>query len=226
MSPRSITRYLSVVIMLASVVAGLYWTVDGNEWTHGWAFLALFAIYANVLAIWLVKTRPDLYVERRSMAENIEPWDFWVVRFHGFLLLSILFVAALDSGRFKWSTIPVIVQVASWLGLLLVAVLIWHLMAVNDFLSSWVRIQDDRNQVVVTRGAYRFVRHPMYIAIIVSDVFVPLLLVSYWALIPGLLDILLIIYRTAREDRTLSLKLAGYREYSTAVRYRLIPGIW
>jgi len=66
----------------------------------------------------------------------------------------------------------------------------------------------------------------MYLAIIVSDVFVPLLLVSYWALIPGLLDVFVIVYRTAREDRTLFLKLAGYREYSDSVRYRLIPGIW
>jgi len=122
MSPRSIARYLSVVIMLASVVAGLYWAVDGKEWIQGWALLSCFAVYANVLAIWLVKTRPGLYVERRQMGENIEPWDFWVVRIHGCLVLSVLFVAALDSGRFNWSVVPVYVQIVSWFGLFLVEV--------------------------------------------------------------------------------------------------------
>jgi protein-S-isoprenylcysteine O-methyltransferase Ste14 len=32
--------------------------------------------------------------------------------------------------------------------------------------------------------------------------------------------------RTGLEDRMLQNGLAGYREYATRVRYRLIPGIW
>ena len=36
----------------------------------------------------------------------------------------------------------------------------------------------------------------------------------------------LIIIRTALEDRTLQAELTGYQEYARQVRYRLLPGIW
>jgi protein-S-isoprenylcysteine O-methyltransferase Ste14 len=49
---------------------------------------------------------------------------------------------------------------------------------------------------------------------------------SPWALIPGGLNALLIVIRTALEDRTLNEELDGYREYVGQVRYRLLPGVW
>jgi protein-S-isoprenylcysteine O-methyltransferase Ste14 len=56
--------------------------------------------------------------------------------------------------------------------------------------------------------------------------FVPLVLGSLWALIPGGMIAALFVYRTAREDRTLIEKLPGYREYAQHVRYRLLPYVW
>lgn len=188
--------------------------------------MSFFTIYIGALSVWLAKSNPELYAERSRAADNIEPWDNLVIRFHNLFLMAIIFVAALDSGRFGWSNVPYAVQIGGWFGLCLAAAMIWHVMAVNQFLSAWVRIQQDRNQFVVKQGAYRFVRHPMYLAVIVSAFSVPLLLSSYWALIPGLSLALLTTYRTAREDRTLIDKLSGYKEYTSAVQYRLIPGIW
>ncbi len=37
---------------------------------------------------------------------------------------------------------------------------------------------------------------------------------------------LLLILRTALEDRTLQAELPGYAEYARRVRYRLLPGVW
>ncbi len=219
-------RYFSGVVMLVSVAAGLFWLAGRWNWVQGWAFLIFFALFVNSLAIWLAKTNPDLYAERRRPAENVEPWDKWVVRCHSLFLLAMIGVAALDSGRFGWSEVPLVVQLVGWVGLFLAGAIIWHVMAINNFLSSWARIQEDRDQVVVTQGAYRWVRHPMYLAVIGSAVCVPLALASYWALIPGLLVTVVIIYRTAREDRMLIDKLSGYAEYKETTRYRLIPGIW
>lgn len=99
-------------------------------------------------------------------------------------------------------------------------------MAVNDFSSSWARIQSDRNQTVVTQGAYRWIRHPMYLAVIVSALSVPLVLDSYWALIPGILVVAVTVYRTVHEDRMLVSKLPGYESYTSIVRCRLFPGLW
>jgi protein-S-isoprenylcysteine O-methyltransferase Ste14 len=60
----------------------------------------------------------------------------------------------------------------------------------------------------------------------VANVAGPLALGSVWALIPGTLTTVLVVIRTALEDRTLQEELDGYREYAQRVRYRLIPGIW
>ena len=49
---------------------------------------------------------------------------------------------------------------------------------------------------------------------------------SLWSLIRGVLGALLLILRTALEDRTLLEELDGYEEYAQQVRYRLLPGVW
>jgi len=54
----------------------------------------------------------------------------------------------------------------------------------------------------------------------------PLLLGSWWALIPGGLIAILFVIRTALEDRTLRDELPGYADYAERVRYRLLPGVW
>ena len=59
-----------------------------------------------------------------------------------------------------------------------------------------------------------------------SALVIPLILGSWWALIPGGLAAILIILRTALEDKTLQAELPGYKEYTQETRYRLIPGIW
>jgi protein-S-isoprenylcysteine O-methyltransferase Ste14 len=37
---------------------------------------------------------------------------------------------------------------------------------------------------------------------------------------------LLLVVRTALEDRTLQEELPGYKDYARRVRYRLVPGVW
>lgn len=54
----------------------------------------------------------------------------------------------------------------------------------------------------------------------------PFLLDSWWTVIPaGVLAVVLVV-RTALEDRTLQEELPGYRAYADQVRQRLIPGVW
>ena len=121
---------------------------------------------------------------------------------------------------------PLLLQVLGGLGLILAGGVIWWTMTVNAYLSRWARIQGDRGQEVVTRGPYRYVRHPMYAAIILLALCVAMELGSWWALIPGTLIDVLFVVRTRLEDRMLHEELPGYREYANRVRYRLVPGIW
>lgn len=49
---------------------------------------------------------------------------------------------------------------------------------------------------------------------------------SLWALVPAGLGSLLLVLRTQWEDQTLQEELAGYKEYTQKVRYKLLPGVW
>jgi protein-S-isoprenylcysteine O-methyltransferase Ste14 len=89
-----------------------------------------------------------------------------------------------------------------------------------------VRIQADRGHKVVTTGPYRLVRHPAYAGLIVFMLASALALESLWALIPAAMVVVVLIVRTALEDRTLLAELPGYAEYAQRTRFRLLPGIW
>jgi len=136
-------------------------------------------------------------------------------------------VAALDVGRFHWSgDIPPALQATA---LVLFAlgggVTVWT-KAVNRFFSTVVRIQEERGHHVITAGPYRFVRHPGYVVGLVMLLASGVALGSWWSIIPMAVLALLLIRRTALEDRFLHEHLEGYREYACRVRYRLIPRIW
>jgi protein-S-isoprenylcysteine O-methyltransferase Ste14 len=61
---------------------------------------------------------------------------------------------------------------------------------------------------------------------ILFELAMPTLLASWWSLLAGGLCVILLILRTALEDRTLQAELTGYVDYARQVRYRLLPGIW
>ena len=73
-------------------------------------------------------------------------------------------------------------------------------MAVNPYLETGVRIQQDRGQRVFTSGPYRFVRHPVYVGVILNQFAAPQLLGSMWAYAPALAIVVLFIVRTAFES--------------------------
>jgi protein-S-isoprenylcysteine O-methyltransferase Ste14 len=78
---------------------------------------------------------------------------------------------------------------------------------------------------LATRGAYRLVRHPMYLAYVLSDIGYNL---QEWNFGTALLVIVgwaSLIYRIYAEERILS-QDSVWRNYVARARYRLIPGFW
>ncbi len=99
-------------------------------------------------------------------------------------------------------------------------------MLANPFFSAVVRIQRDRGQDVISKGPYRVVRHPGYLGMLLANLATPVVLDAPWTFIPiGVVAVLLVL-RTALEDRTLCSELTGYAEYARATRARLVPGVW
>jgi protein-S-isoprenylcysteine O-methyltransferase Ste14 len=196
------------------------------DWWRGWVFLGVFTLFSGLLFWRLYKVDPELARERNQPAEKAEPWDRAVMGVYSGVLLVLLVVCALDGGRFHWSPVPAWAQGVGWLLLVVTGSIVWHVMMVNAYLSSWARLQEERGQTVIRDGLYAHIRHPMYLGIILAFLGLPLALGSLWALIPGVIIMGLFVYRTYREDHMLQAGLPGYAEYAREVRYRLLPRIW
>jgi protein-S-isoprenylcysteine O-methyltransferase Ste14 len=144
-----------------------------------------------------------------------------------FLYLIPLVVAGLDRGRFGWTqNIPLAIKIAGLVVFILGNFLERCAISSNRYFSTFVRIQKDRGHQVVTRGPYRFIRHPGYAGAILSQLVLPIVLGSWLALIPAIIGGMGFILRTALEDRELIDHLDGYRQYSDEVRWCLLPGVW
>lgn len=135
-------------------------------------------------------------------------------------------ISGLDQ-RFHWSDIvPPAVIVAGLVAFAIGLGLHTWSMLVNSFFSTAARIQDDRGQRVISAGPYGIVRHPGYAGGILALFASGLALNSLLAIIPAVVLLVVIGYRTAIEDRMLRGELAGYADYALKVRFRLMPGIW
>lgn len=216
-------RFLPFVGGMAAI---LFSAAGRVTWLAAWLFVLLSGVYVVVLMVWFVTRTPDLLQERLRIASNVQPWDKFLNVIFAVLMIALWLTAGLDAGRWGRSTMPLAWQSIGVLGLIPAGGIIWWALAVNRYAARWARIQTDRAQSVVTSGPYRFVRHPMYAAVILLFISMALGLGSWWALIPaGSIGVIFVI-RTALEDRMLHEELAGYREYASQVRYRLVPRIW
>ncbi len=217
--------FLMAVSLRLLLGAMLFGSAGRIDWAMGWAFLVI-SLASGVAAFVVVD--PELIQERANMAAGGNRRDAVLASAGYVLSLPVtLVVAGLDAGRFGWSpSFPAAVQVvAAAVFVLGLAFLIWA-MLVNRFFSTFVRIQTERGHRVVSDGPYAYVRHPGYSGWIWSVMALPFWLGSLWAIIPALAGAFFIAARTLNEDRTLQEELSGYREYASAVRWRLLPGVW
>ncbi len=220
-------RLLVRLLLLFVILLGLLSLAAGRlDWIQAWAFSISFSAFLMYYGIWSLHNDPEQLAERSTIKPNVKGWDRIIMAIYTVLLFVLLIVAGLDGGRYHWAPASTGLQAAGWIACLLACALVFWTISVNTFLSRYVRIQDDRSQQAITRGPYRWIRHPMYLGVIILMLGVPLCLGSTWALLPGVLIVILYIIRTALEDKTLQAELQGYSEYCLKVRYRLIPGIW
>jgi protein-S-isoprenylcysteine O-methyltransferase Ste14 len=198
------------------------------EWWQGWVFIAVNVLMSAISRGLVAIKNPSLIKERASFtaSEGIKTWDKKLVPLVVYLPLLVMIVAALNL-RYAWQPqVPFWLQMLGLVGMVLGLALNTWAMVVNRFFSSVVRIQTDRGHIVVSDGPYRGIRHPGYASAILANLSFPFLLGSYWAQVPMVFVLVVIIIRTLLEDSTLQAELPGYRDYATRVRYRLLPGIW
>jgi protein-S-isoprenylcysteine O-methyltransferase Ste14 len=209
--------FLSVVLFLAA---------GRINWTWAWIFLGLYVLSVAINSAFLLRTNPETVAER-GRPKEMKDWDKIVSGLWGFAqFLAVPLIAGLDN-RFGWTReVGAIWHIAGAVIFAVGLAIFGWAMISNAYFSTAVRIQSDRGQTVCRSGPYRFVRHPGYTGANLQSLGAPILLGSWWGLVPGVVAVILMIIRTAIEDRTLQNELPNYQDYARHVRYRLAPGIW
>jgi protein-S-isoprenylcysteine O-methyltransferase Ste14 len=205
--------------------AVLFLSVGRWNWVMGWAFVIATTLWVGATALVVIPRNPELLAERLGPRKGAKTWDAVIMSIIGPALIACYIVAGLDV-RYGWTRISLPLQIIALIIVVLGYALIVWATAANPFFSLIVRIQQERGHTVAAGGPYRFVRHPAYVGGIAVYLATPVMLGSLWALIPGGLPAVLMIVRTALEDKTLQDELDGYKAYAVQVRYRLLPGIW
>ncbi len=224
---RGVVRW-AIREMMGLVMAGLILFLCAGrwDWIWGWAAVGILAFWVSSTALAVIPRHPQVLAERLGPRKDAKAWDTAIMSLVGVIVLAVYAVAGLDA-RYGWTVgFPTAAQI--WgviVALLGYGIVIWAT-AANAYFSPNVRIQKERGHTVVTSGPYRFVRHPGYVGSILAYLGTPILLGSWWAIVLGGITVLLMIVRTALEDKTLQAELPGYKEYSQCVRNRLLPGVW
>jgi protein-S-isoprenylcysteine O-methyltransferase Ste14 len=199
------------------------------RWPEGWIMVALFSVWAVFMGTYLIRHDPALLEERLALSlaqEGQKSWDKVFMIAALVVGLALLILPGLDAVRYRWTHIRWPFEALGFVGMIPCLALVFLVLRENTYLLRVVKIDRERGHHVITTGPYAYVRHPMYAAVIVMLVCMPVALGSLLSLIPAALLDILIVIRTHLEDRTLHDELPGYPEYAQITRYRLVPGLW
>jgi protein-S-isoprenylcysteine O-methyltransferase Ste14 len=222
---KTIARTLVFGVVQLVVLGLLLFLPAGTfEYWQAWVLVAL-AVSAWISGLYLLRTDPATLQGRTRGGPTAETRTVQKVAI-GALWLSLatmLVISALDH-RFGWSSVPTAISLA---GDVLVAVgLAVPVLVViqNSYAAATVRV--GAGQEVVSTGLYGLVRHPMYTGNVIMMVGIPLALGSCWGLVFVLPGLIVLAWRIRDEEKLLQENLAGYREYTQTVHYRLVPCMW
>ena len=188
----------------------------------GWLLMGLLFGPMFIAGLVMLAKSPEFLAKRLDVKEKRSAQQ-GVVKLSGLMFIAGSMVAGLDF-RFGWSNMPQAVTVVASVLFLLAYLLYAEVMRENAYLSRTIKVEE--GQTVVSTGLYGIVRHPMYMATLLLFLVMPLVLGSWWALIPFAFYPAIIISRLKDEEELLTRELAGYAEYKEKVRYRIIPFIW
>jgi protein-S-isoprenylcysteine O-methyltransferase Ste14 len=215
----ALTKYIMGFVLVGALLFFPAWTIN---YPGAWLFIALLFVPMLVMGIVLFAKAPAL-LEKRLNNKEKEKTQQGVIALSG-LMFPIGFVLSALDFRFGWSSVPLWLVIVASVLFLVGYGMYAEVMRENAYLSRTVEVQE--NQTVISTGLYGIVRHPMYLATLLMFLPLPLILGSFWGLIPFALYPVVTVIRILNEEKVLTDGLEGYAEYKTKVKYRLIPFVF
>jgi protein-S-isoprenylcysteine O-methyltransferase Ste14 len=212
-------RFIPGIIIISAL---LFLPAGSIKFWNAWLFMGVLFIPMLLVILYLVIRDPELLYKRMNTNEK-EKTQKKVVLLTSIVFLSAFIIAGMDY-RYEWSAIPMLLEILSAVIVLIGYILFYIVMRQNSYASRVVEIQE--KQKVIDTGLYGIVRHPMYFAAILIFMFMPLVLGSFFALIPLLIFPFQMATRMKNEEEILEKGLEGYIEYKKKVRYKIIPFLW
>ena len=188
----------------------------------GLLFLCLLFVPMLIMGIVMLARARELLAKRLDAKEK-QAAQKGVQSLSGLVFIAGFVLAGLDF-RFSWSDVPLPAVIAASVIFLTGYGLYAEVMRENAYLSRTVKVEE--GQTVVSTGLYGIIRHPMYTASILMFLAIPIVMGSWYALIPFAFYPVLMVIRILDEEKLLTAELAGYEEYKRKVKYRMIPFIW
>lgn len=220
---RLLTKALTAFLLGLLITAAILFLSAGTLAYRGaWLFITLLFTPILIVGVVLFIKNPQLLRRRLEMTER-EKEQKSVVALSGLFLVSSLIVAGLDH-RFGWSYVSNFIVIVSSVVLLVGYALYAEVLRENVYLSRVVEVHT--GQRIIDTGLYGIVRHPMYFAVTLLYIAIPLVLGSWWTLLAISPCILLLAARIKNEEQVLCQGLPGYTDYTKRIRYRMIPFIW
>jgi protein-S-isoprenylcysteine O-methyltransferase Ste14 len=214
--------YIRVALVVPVLLAVFFIPAGTLDYWEAWVYLGVLLIPLAFVVGYFLKNNPE-FLEGRMEVREREHAQRRIIGLSFFWFVLTFMLPGLDR-RFGWSDVPLPVVIAADLLVLLGYGLIVLVFRENQYASRTVQVE--QGQQVISSGPYALVRHPMYLGAMLMYLASPLALGSYWALLPALLIIPILVARIANEEKVLERDLNGYREYKQKIRYRLLPGIW
>ena len=209
---------------LVFLIMGLVFFLSSGtiRYWEAWAYLITIAVPMVIFGAYMFKHNPKFLERRMKIKEKRKKQH--LIQTIGMLPFLLVYILPGFDRRFGWSDVPFPLALTGLALVLLGYLMILYVFITNSYASRVVEVE--KGQRVITTGPYALVRHPMYVGVIFFYGITPIALGSYWAMIPSLLIIPILVVRIIDEEKELLEDLAGYREYTQKVRYRLVPGLW
>ncbi|MBN1225037.1 MAG: isoprenylcysteine carboxylmethyltransferase family protein [Candidatus Aminicenantes bacterium] len=212
-------RLLGAILLLPAI---FFLPAGTFAYWEAWLYSAILFFAMFLVLLYLLKNDPEL-LERRMKTREKEAEQKLIIKISSLYFLLAFLLPGFDK-RFGWSHVPVVLVIAADVLVLLGYGMFFLVLRENSYASRIIQVESE--QRVISSGPYSLVRHPMYLGIMLMYSLSPLALGSYWALIPSLLILPILVARILNEERVLGRELEGYQEYVKKTKYRLIPGIW